>query len=158
VAITTLDHLSKTPARQCAKALQRVHGRPWKIVLLLDATRQPRASLHPDNPHTCNHGKGDVIGHQGTHVVLVVGALLMPLKPMPFSSQRSCQTHALASHSAQARVVASLGALALEDALGAYDRREVLVGAASGDDDQKIAQSMADKGGHCIIALSKSST
>ena len=64
VAITTLDHLSKTQARQCAKALQRVHGLPWKIVLLLDATLQHRASLHPENTQTFNHGKGYVIGHQ----------------------------------------------------------------------------------------------
>ena len=34
VAITTLDHLSKTQARQFAKALPRVHGLPWKIAIL----------------------------------------------------------------------------------------------------------------------------
>jgi hypothetical protein len=33
VAIPTLEHLSKTQARQCAKARQRVHGLPWKIVI-----------------------------------------------------------------------------------------------------------------------------
>src|SRR6266478_9831999 len=39
VAITTLEHLSKTQARQFAKARQRVHGLPWKIAILIDATR-----------------------------------------------------------------------------------------------------------------------
>src|SRR5438270_7767566 len=33
VAITTLEHLSKTQARQFAKARQRVHGLPWTRVL-----------------------------------------------------------------------------------------------------------------------------
>ena len=127
VAITTLDQLSKTQARQFAKALQRVQGLPWKIVIIIDATLQHRASLHAENTHTFNHGKGYVIGHQWTNIVLVLGGILIPLKPIPFYSKRYCQTHALAYHSEHERVVAYLGALALEDYLGAYDRQEVLV-------------------------------
>src|SRR6266536_6350133 len=34
VAITTLDSLSKTQARQFAKTLARVNGLPWKIVII----------------------------------------------------------------------------------------------------------------------------
>src|SRR5439155_23551580 len=45
VAITTLDHLSKTQYRQFAKELQLVHGLPWNIVIITEATMQPRASL-----------------------------------------------------------------------------------------------------------------
>src|SRR3989442_8592570 len=152
VAITTLEPLSKTPARQCAKALPRVHGLPWKIVILLDATLQHRASLHPENTHTFHHGKGYVIGHQWTNVVLVLGDILIPLKPIPFSSKRYCQTHALEYHSAHERVVAYLGALDLEAYLGAYDRREVLVLAGSGYDDKKMAKAIAAKGWNCINA------
>src|SRR5947209_11006951 len=58
VAITTLDHLSKTQARQFTKAPPPVHGQPWKIALLIDATLQHRASLHPENTQTTHHGKG----------------------------------------------------------------------------------------------------
>ena len=126
-AITTLDSLSKTQARQFAKALPRVHGLPWKIVIIIDATLQHRASLHPENTHTFNHGKGYVIGHQWTNIVLVLGGILIPLKPIPFYSKRYCQTHALAYHSEHERVVAYLRMLDLEDYIGAYDRREVLV-------------------------------
>jgi len=50
--------------------------------------------------------------------------------------------------------VASLRTLDLEDSLGAYDRREVLGLAESGDDDKKIAKASADQGWHCMIALS----
>src|SRR5262245_55980514 len=152
-AITTLDSLSKTQARQFAKALQRVHGLPWKIVILIDATLPHRASLHPENTHTFNHGQGYGIGHQWTNSVLVLGGILIPLKPLPFSSKRYCQTHALAYHSEPERVVAYLRTLDLEDYSGAYDRREVLVVADSGYDNQKIAQAIADNGWHCIIAL-----
>jgi len=155
VAITTLDHLSKTQARQFAKALPRVHGLPWKIAILIDATLQHRASLHSENTQTFNHGKGYVIGHQWTNVVLVLGDMLIPLKPIPFYSKRYCQTHDLEYHSEHEHVVAYLHALDLEDYIGAYDRREVLVLADSGYDNKKIEKAIADKGWHFIIALGK---
>ena len=155
VAITTLDHLSKRQARQFAKALPRVHGLPWKIVILIDSTLQHRASLHPENAKTFNHGQGYVIGHQWTNIVLVLGDMLIPLPPIPFYSKRYCQIHHLAYHSEHERVVAYLRTLDLEDYIGAYDRREVLVLADSGYDDKKIEKAIADKGWHFIIALSK---
>jgi hypothetical protein len=81
--------------------------------------------------------------------------MLIPLKPIPFSSKRYCQIHDLAYHSEQERVVAYLRALDLEDYMGAYDRREVLVLADSGYDNKKIEQAIAAKGWHCIMALRK---
>jgi Transposase DDE domain len=155
VAITTLEDLSKTQARQLAKALQRVKGLPWKIVILIDSTLQHRASLYSENAKTFNHGQGYVIGHQWTNVVLVLGDILIPLKPIPFYSKRYCQTHDLAYHSEHERVVTYLRLLDLEDYIGAYDRREVLVLADSGYDNKKIENAIADKGWHFIIALSK---
>src|SRR3989442_1398602 len=95
VAITTLEHLSKTQSRQFAKALQRLDGLPWKIVILIDSTLQHRASLHQENAKTFNHGKGYVIGHQWTNIVLILGDMLIPLRPIPFYSKRYCQTHEL---------------------------------------------------------------
>jgi hypothetical protein len=155
VAITTLENLSKTQARQCAKALKRVNGLPWKIVIIIDSTLQHRASLHPENAKTFNHGKGYVIGHQWTNIVLILGDMLIPLRPIPFYSKRYCQTHGLAYQSEHERVVAYLRALDLEDYMGAYDRREVLVLADSGYDDKKIEKAIADKRWNFIIALSK---
>jgi hypothetical protein len=84
VASTTLENLSKTQARQFAKALERVNGLPWKIVIIIDSTLQHRASLHPENTKTFNHGKGYVIGHQWTNIVLLLGDMLIPLRPIPF--------------------------------------------------------------------------
>ena len=110
VASTTLEQLSKTQARQFAKALPRVHGLPGKLALLLDATLQHRASLHPETPHTFHHGTGDVIGQQWTNVVLGLGDMLLPLQPIPFSSKQYCQAHARTYRSAHARVVAYLRA------------------------------------------------
>jgi len=155
VAIMTLESLSKTQARQFAKTLERLNGLPWKIVIIIDSTLQHRASLHPENAKTFNHGKGYVIGHQWTNIVLLLGDMLIPLRPIPFYSKRYCQTHGLAYQSEQERVVAYLRTLDLEDSIGAYDRREVLVLADSGYDDKKIEKAIADKRWHFIIALSK---
>ncbi len=58
--------------------------------------------------------------------------MLIPLRPIPFYSKRYCQTHGLAYQSEHERVVAYLRTLDLEDYLGSYDRREVLVLADSG--------------------------
>jgi hypothetical protein len=138
-----------------AKTLARVQGLPWEIVIIIDSTLQHRASLHPENAKTFNHGKGYVIGHQWTNVVLVLGDMLIPLKPIPFYSKRYCQAHELAYHSEHERVVAYLRTLDLEDYIGSYDRREVLVAADSGYDNKKIEQAIADKGWHFIIALRK---
>ena len=155
VAITTLENLSKTQARQFAKALARVNGLPWKILILIDSTLQHRASLHPENTQTFNHGKGYVIGHQWTNIVLLLGDMLIPLRPIPFSSKRYCQAHDLAYRSEHERVVEYLRTLDLEDYVGAYERREVLVLAESGYADKKIEKAIADQHWHVIIALSK---
>ena len=155
VATTTLESLSKTQARQFAKTLERVTGLPWKIVSIIDATLQHRASLHPENAKTFHHGKGYVIGHQWTNIVLILGDMLIPLRPIPFYSKRYCQTHKLKYQSEHARVVQYLRMLDLEDYIGSYDRREVLVLADSGYDDKKIEHAIADKGWNFIIALSK---
>src|SRR5215831_4511408 len=155
VAITTLESLSKTQARQCAKTLARVNGLPWKIVIIIDATLQHRASLHPENTKTFNHGKGYVIGHQWTNIVLVLGDILVPLKPIPFYSKGYCQAQGLTYHSEHERVVDYLKALDLEAYLGAYDRREVVVLADSGYDDKQIEQAIAQKGWNFLIALGK---
>src|SRR5256714_7042027 len=151
VAMTPLESLSNTQARQFAEALSRLNGLPWKIVIIIDSTLQHRASLYPENAKTFNHGKGYVIGHQWTNIVLILGDMLIPLRPMPFYSKRYCQAHDLDYHSEHERVVAYLRTLALEDYIGSYDRREVLVLADSGYDDKKIEKAIADKRWNFII-------
>src|SRR5256886_16475428 len=155
VAITTLDQLSKRQAQQFAKALPRVHGLPWKIVILIDSTLQHRASLHPENAKTFNHGKGYVIGHQWTNIVLVLGDMLIPLRPMPFYSKRYCQAHDLDYHSEHERVVEYLRTLDLEDYLGSYDPRDVIVLTDSGYDNKKIQNAIVNKHWQFITALGK---
>jgi hypothetical protein len=80
---------------------------------------------------------------------------LIPLRPIPFYSQRSCREHALEYRTEHDLVVDYLQKLNLEDSIGSYDPREVIVSMDSGYDNKKIQKAIAAKPGHCIIALGK---
>jgi hypothetical protein len=95
VAVSTLESLSKKPAKQVAKARQKLTELPWKIAIVVDSTLQHRASLHPENATTFNHGQGFVVGHQWTNIVLLLNDMLIPLRPIPFYRQRSCRDRKL---------------------------------------------------------------
>jgi DDE family transposase len=155
VAISTLESLSKKQARQWSKVLRSFKGLPWKIVLIVDSTLQHRASLHPENVKKFNHGKGYVIGHQWTNIVLIINDILIPLPPIPFYSKRYCRDHALAYHTEHDCVVAYIQKLDLDEYIGAHDPRDVLVLTDSGYDDKKIENAIINKRWHFIIAVGK---
>jgi hypothetical protein len=73
------------------------------------------------------NGKGYVIGHQWTNIVLIINDILIPLPPIPFYSKRYCREHALAYHTEHERVVAYINTLDLDEYIGAHDPRDVLV-------------------------------
>ena len=155
VAISTLESLSKKQAKQLAKALQPLKGLPWNIVLIVDSTLQRRASLHPANAKRFNHGNGFVIGHQWTNIVLIINDMLIPLRPIPFYSQPYCREHDLEYHTEHDLVVDYIGQLHLEDYIGTYEPRDVIVLADTGYDNKKIEQAIVKKRWHFLIALGK---
>ena len=108
VAISTLERLSKKQATQCAKALQDWTGLPWTMAIIMESTLQHRASLPPEHAKTFKHGKGYVIGHPWTNIVLILHGLLMPLRPIPYYSKSYCLAHALDDQTEQELVVAYL--------------------------------------------------
>src|SRR5881394_11696 len=61
VAVYTLESLSKKQAKQVAQARQKLRELPWKIAIVVESTLQHRASLHPENATTFNHGQGFVV-------------------------------------------------------------------------------------------------
>ena len=155
VAVYTLQALSKKQAKQLAQALQALQGLPWKIAILIDSTLQHRASLHPENTKKFNHGKGFVIGHQWTHIVLIINGILIPLSPIPYYSERYCREHGLDYQTEHELVVDYLNTLDLEDYIGAYTPRDVVVLTDSGYDDKKIENTIVNKHWNFIIALKK---
>ena len=155
VAVYTLESLSKKQAKQVAKARQKLTELPWKIAIVVDSTLQHRASLHPENAKTFNHGQGFVVGHQWTNIVLLLNDLLIPLRPIPFYSQRYCRDHKLEYRTEHDLVVEYIQKLQLEEYIGSYDPREVVVLTDSGYDNKKIQKAIAAKHWHFIIALGK---
>jgi hypothetical protein len=156
VAVYTLESLSKKRAKQVAKARQKLKELPWDIAIIVDSTLQHRASLHPENAKTFNHGKGFVVGHQWTNIVLLLHDMLIPLRPIPFYSQRYCRDHKLQYRTEHDRVVDYIEQLNLEDYIGSYDPRQVVVLMDSGYDNKKIQNAIAAKPWHFIVALGKS--
>jgi hypothetical protein len=152
VAVSTLESLSKQQAKHVAKSLQALKGLPWKMAILMDSTLQHRASLHPANAKKFHHGKGYVIGPQWTNIVLMINDMLIPLRPIPYYSKRYCREHALAYQTEHELVVDYLTHVHLEDYIGSYDPREVIVLADSGYDDKKIEQTIVNKRWTFIIA------
>jgi hypothetical protein len=155
VAIHTLDMLSKKQARQVSPALHTLKALPWKIAIVIDSTLQHRASLNPENAKKFNHGQGFVIGHQWTNIVLILNDLLIPLRPIPFYSQRYCRDHDLTYRSEHDLVVEYLEKLELEVYIGSYDRRDVIVLTDSGYDDKKIQKAIVAKQWQFLMAVSK---
>ena len=90
MAISTLESLSKKQAKQFAKPLHDLQGLPWNIAILMDSTLQHRASLHPENAKKFNNGKGYVIGHQWTNILLIINDMVIPLRPIPYYSKTDC--------------------------------------------------------------------
>jgi IS4 transposase len=155
IAVYTLESLSKQPAKRLAKSLQPLKSLPWRIVIIIDSTLQNRSSLHPENSKKFNHGNGFVIGHQWTNIVLIINDSLIPLRPIPFYSKRYCIDHGREYQTEHELVVDYITQLNLEDYIGLYDPRDVLVLTDSGYDNKKIEIAIAEKQWTFIIALRK---
>src|SRR2546427_6056033 len=121
VAVSTLESLSKQQAKHAAKSLQALKGLPWKMAILMDSTLQHRASLHPENAKKFNHGKGYVIGHQWTNIVLMINDMLIPLPHIPYYSKPYCLKHNLNYQTEHELVVAYIENLNLKDYIGFHD-------------------------------------
>jgi Transposase DDE domain len=155
IAAQTLESLSKQQAKRLSISLEAVKGLPWKIVIIIDSTLQSRSSLHPENSKKFNHGQGFVIGHQWTNVVLSLNGTLIPLRPIPFYTQRYCREHDQAYLTEHERVVNYLSNLNLDDYIGPHRSRDVVVLTDSGYDNKKIENAIVDKRWAFITALSK---
>ena len=157
LAAYNLHVLSKKQANQFSKILNCL-GKgsvPWRIALIIDSTIQNRSTLHTDNAKRFNHGKGFVIGHQWTNIVLVINDMLIPLQPIPFYSKNYCRKNKLQYKTENESVVEYVTNLKLEDYIGPYAPKDVIVLADSGYDDKKIENAIARKKWKFIIALNK---
>jgi len=158
LAVYNLGNLSKRQAKQFSKALKYLGKKgslPWKVALLIDSTILHRSSLHTQNSQRFNHGKGFVIGHQWTNIVLVFNDVLIPITPIPFYSKKYCRAKKLEYKTEHESVIEYITNLKLEDYFGKHNPEEVIVLADSGYDNNDIEKVIAKKKWKFIIALKK---
>lgn len=156
-AVDALDQLSKKEAKRLSSSLNYL-GRstlPWKVALLIDSTLQPRSTLHTENAKRFNHGKGFVIGHQWTNIVLLINEKVVPLPPIAFYSRKYCRENKMVYKTENECVVEYIKRLDLEDYIGPHKSGDVLVLADSGYDDCKIEKAIIEKKWRFIIALNR---
>ncbi len=154
-AIYTLKGLSKKQARQFAKINKGLSTAklPWNIAISVDATFLNRSSLHTDNAKRFNHGKGFVVGHQWTNIVLHINDKVIPLPPISYYTKAYCKQHGIEYRTENARVAEYFSRLSLEEYIGPYAPEKVVVLADSGYDDKKIQKAIADRNWKFITAL-----
>jgi hypothetical protein len=128
---------------------------PWTIFFLIDSTIHSRSTRHTDNAKRFNHGKGFVIGHQWTNVVLVINDKIIPLAPIAFYTKKYCRKHKLKYQTENDAVVTYIEKINLEKYLGPHHSNDVIVLADSGYDDKKIQQAIENKKWTYVIALKK---
>ena len=147
LAIFTLQDLSKRQAIQFSESLSYLanNSLPWQIAIIIDSTIQHRSSRHPQNAKRFNHGKGFVIGHQWTNIVLLINDTIIPLPPIPFYSKSYCKKNNLLYRTENDLVVDFLTNLHLEEYIGEHDPKEVVVLADSGYDDKEIENTIIQK-------------
>ncbi len=155
VAVHTLNELSKKQARQFFKVNKGLSSGklPWNIAISVDATFLNRSSLHTQNSKRFNHGKGFVVGHQWTNIVLHINDKVIPLPPIPFYTKEYCRQNGIEYQTENTRVAEYLSQLSLEDYIGPHAPEKVVVLGDSGYDDHKIQKAIALKNWKFIIAL-----
>src|SRR4030043_970668 len=155
LAVYTLKNLSKKQANQFAKVLNYLNELPWEVVIIIDSTIQNRSTRHTDNAQRFNHGKGFVIGHQWTNIILIINDMVIPLPPIPFHTKKYCRKNKLHYKTEHDLVVNYIKGLNLEDYIGHHNPEEVVVLADSGYDDKRIENAIGNKQWKFIIALGK---
>jgi hypothetical protein len=152
----TLDDLSKRQARIYSKVLKRIQSLPWRVAILIDSTIQSRSSLKSENVQRFNHGKGFVIGHQWTNILLFFNGIIIPLPPIPFLTKKFCRDNNLTYMSEHDRVTEYLNQLNLIEYIGFHRDSDVVVLTDSGYDCEKIQNVILKKGRNFITALKNS--
>lgn len=155
IAVYTLNELSKKQAHQffeINKGLSNAHL-PWNIAISVDSTILNRSSLHTQNSKRLNHGKGFVVGHQWTNIVLHINDKVIPLPPIPFYTKKYCRQNGLKYQTENTRVAEYLRQLSLEEYIGSHEPEKVVVLADSGYDDHKIQKIISGRNWKFIIAL-----
>ncbi len=153
VAKHTLEDMSKKQAKIYSEVLEKTESLPWRVFILTDSTMQSRCSLKSENVQKFNHGKGYVIGHQRTDILLFFNGITIPLPPIPFYTKKYCRENGLTYMTEHDRLAEYLNDLNLYEHIGFYDNGDIVVLTDSGYDNKKIQNAVLNREWHFISAL-----
>jgi len=152
----TLRDLSKKQAKIYSRFLEKISGLPWRVFIIIDSTVQDRSGLKSENVQKFNHGKGYVIGHQWTNIILFFNGMIIPLPPIPFYTKKYCRENGLTYMTEHDRVIAYLNDLNMYEYIGLHNNEDIAVLTDSGYDNKKIQNAVLNRGWHFIMALKSS--
>jgi hypothetical protein len=152
----TLRDLSKKQAKIYSQFLKKVNGLRWRVFIIIDSTVQDRAGLKSENVQKFNHGKGCVIGHQRTNILLFFNGIIIPLPPIPFYTKKYCRENGLPYVTEHDRVAAYLSELNMYEYIGLHNDEDIAVLTGSGYDNKKIQNAVLNRKWHFISALKSS--
>lgn len=130
-----------------------VPGAPWNVAIIVDATLHRRSRSSIDNAQKFNHGKGWVVGHQWTNIVLLIDGITLPMAPIPFYTKGYCKKHGLTYKSEHTRVREYLWSLDLSPVIGKHEDHEIVVLMDSGYDDRNLYQTILMRGWDLVCGL-----
>lgn len=154
LAYNSLETLGKNVAKSLYGELRPLfQGVPWEVLIIIDSTLHSRSTKHTDNSKVFNHGKGYVVGHQWTNILLVINGNIIPLPPISFYSRKKCNDLGIEYLTEHDKVVDYISRLNLDDYIGFHNPSNVVVLMDSGYDAKKIQEAILLKSWDFISAI-----
>ena len=124
--------------------------------IMIDDTLQQRSSLKSGNVQRFNHGRGFVIGHQWTNIILFFNGKIIPLPPIAFYTKKYCRKKKIQYRTSHERLIEYIKNLNLKEYIGMHAEDDVAVLTDSGFDNKDIQNTFRRKRWHFICALKSS--
>jgi hypothetical protein len=156
-AAKALLDLSKRQAKQFSKIMKNLANDtlPWSVAILIDSTFLNRSSLHGENVHRFNHGKGFIIGHRWTNIVIIINNIVIPLPPIEFHTKKYCKDNNIDYVTENEAIIDYLKSLNLYEYIGRHDPKKNVVMGDSAYDDKRIENIIKDKKWSFVMSLKK---
>lgn len=157
VSTVALNRASRRKIKKLMKVRKPLlAGTPWKVTIIIDATLHERSSRHVENSQKFNHGKGWVVGHQWTNIVILINDEIIPLPPIPFYTKAECERKSIRYRTEIQKLSSYFKTLGLSDIIGDHKKEEVVVLMDSGYDAKELQNVIIKRGWGFICSLKSS--
>jgi hypothetical protein len=157
LAIQCLDRLTKKISNEKSKERRPlIKQAPWTVAIIIDATLQKRSTRHTGNSQKFNHGKGFVVGHQWTNIILLINGKKIPLPPIAYYSKKERIRLNMVKETESDCIARFIKTVDLSEYINDIRDKEIIVLMDSGYDVKKIQNEIIDRDWDFISALKSS--